>query len=364
MQHCVDHNDILAAREKGYCPVGFFPSPVSGKITPHVTKLLLDDGRYLSVIHAKPIYYLSIFDTWRPMSEVCSHYGNKRITLKYNKLELIHPEYLAWLSKRQGAIGGTLSIESSYDQHAVTLTETSLSFTTSTFYPDPHTETSSVDGHNYITTNGAGISHTFAAAHSYTGTSTNPDDTSTTITAAWIGRTFSGFIIISRGYVGFDTSSISTDTIDSASISWTLQNHVHNQGVGTAYDYIGFTRAFLASDTAIGTGDYDATDFTEVTDSGERVTFTALVNSTTYTYDLNATGIAHIDKAGGTHFGILNGHDLQNQDPSMPANNQSTYALIYSADQSGTSSDPYLTVIHSAGGGGGATDNALAFCSF
>ena len=59
---------------------------------------------------------------------------------------------------------------------------------------------------------------------------------------------------------------------------------------------------------------------------------------------LNASGLANIDKTGFSKFAITDKKDVDNTEPS----NQ-TYIFIYCVEQTGTTKDPYIQLVHSAG---------------
>jgi len=97
--HLHDLNDYEYVKRLGYSPIGFLPPPLARDtpITPHVSTFYLGEQQFVSVFHIKPVYYLNRYGCWRPLSEVCTHHGNRRIVIDYHKLDLVHPDFLSWL---------------------------------------------------------------------------------------------------------------------------------------------------------------------------------------------------------------------------------------------------------------------------
>lgn len=130
MEHKAIQNDLDTVRAKGFNPIGFIPGVrgEGGKINPQVTQFALGNNKYVSVFHVKPVYYETKWNTWRPLEEVCSYHGNRKIILNSLATELMHPRFLAWLESRQKLIRagagydrGTLAFESLYDLSEVRL---------------------------------------------------------------------------------------------------------------------------------------------------------------------------------------------------------------------------------------------------
>lgn len=104
-----------------------------------------------------------------------------------------------------------------------------------------------------------------------------------------------------------------------------------------------------ASNTALVTGDFNqcgsVDDPAEGIDSGDR--FDPHDDFTTSQYNdinLNSTGIGWIAKDGITKLGIRNMPDITDDD--IGSNRHNDYMNVGTADQSGTSKDPKLTVTH------------------
>src|SRR3990167_2712766 len=106
-------------------PIGW----IQGKPHFSATRFILSNGKVTDVFHVKPVYYHTSWNTVRPLSEITSHHGNRRITLKEGWESKIHFGYLTWLVKRCQLLCGGVS----YDPSKIPL----LLNTLSTFYPDP-----------------------------------------------------------------------------------------------------------------------------------------------------------------------------------------------------------------------------------
>jgi hypothetical protein len=167
----IDINDMLYATERFGVLSNATPCPVdkyTGKINPHVSRFTNADGETVSIFHIKPIYYEHTNGSWRPLYEVSSVYANHRIVFEYESLPHIHPRYIDWLQKRMKLIGGEVLIKSpisngfvKYDNivssiHRLSAKPT-IGLTTTTVYPDPNPETTTVDGILQL-----GTSNTFA----------------------------------------------------------------------------------------------------------------------------------------------------------------------------------------------------------
>lgn len=349
MSHLVDHNDLKRIREKGINPIGFVPCPRGdkGKINPHVTQFVLADGRLVSRFHIKPIYYETLDGFWRPLSEITSFHGNRFITLNHLATFKAHPRYLNWLEKRCELIGGKLTYPNILSPYLNQLNTSMAGLTTTTVYPDPHTETSTVDGYLSQVTNVS-----WADGHD-AATADNAYDDLTNL-EIYTGRTSTGNWAFKRGVFLFDTSSVGSDTISSANLD--LYNIISkiNQ-VDDGLDYLAVVSSAPASNTALVVGDFDSFGTTEFSDQRD---LGGMTLSTTETYTFNASGIAAINGSGISKFGVREGHDIT--DTPVPTSG-SNINRIYVEPAEGTN-DPALTIVHAAASS--PTYNALAFCAF
>lgn len=207
--------------------------------------------------------------------------------------------------------------------------------TTSTFYPDPDPETTSVDGYMVHST-GSG----WATARAAT-TSTTTDDTIAAQVVIQSEATANG--IVSRNPFLFDTSSLGSDTIDSGTFSLYSQGSGNNTESTNPAD-LALVSSSPASDTGLVSSDFNisnwgSTLYASVYDLGTFIGSTGYKNMT-----LNASGEAFINGSGITKFGIRGKNDVDNNAPTARS-----YGLGYYADETGTTKDPKLVIEHTAG---------------
>jgi hypothetical protein len=157
-----------------------------------------------------------------------------------------------------------------------------------------------------------------------------------------VGASLDGNYNIYRAFLLFDTSSLDDAAVVSGA---TIYLRTGNSVVSATVHAVSSSPA---SNTAIVSTDFNdlgATSFGSVTPS---VTFTW------YSIDLSATGYGLVSLTGITKYGLKEAHDLDNTTPAAPY-----YTVFSSADAAGTSTDPYLRVTYTVGGG-----NTGAFLPF
>ncbi len=188
--------------------------------------------------------------------------------------------------------------------------------TTSTFYPHAS------DGDIYATGNG------WATVHgASTGTVSNSS-------ASELHGFYEGGASdeLHRGFYHFDTSAIpDSDVISSATLAMVQTSSFTGSPTG------GIVLSSAASDTSLASGDFNDLGTTE------GATRQSIVSSGTTTWTFNATGLSWISKTGYTKLGLRLGEDID--DSSLGT---AKYFRMYTADQTGTTSDPTLTVVHAA----------------
>lgn len=216
---------------------------------------------------------------------------------------------------------------------------------TTTVYPDPDPETTTVDGYiqNFTSTS-------WDTVHDATSGTAGDSNGALFIESGKLGA---AEILIRRSIVLFDTSSITdTDTIDAVTLDVYPTDLPNGDNDGD--DFIAVVTSTPASNTAVANGDYDqvgdAVDNpTEQHDVGERKDLTSMSTGAYTAFTFNATGRGNIDKTGVSKFGLREGHDIIDS-PYAGANSSRNRLQCSSADNAGTSQDPKLTVTHSAGG--------------
>lgn len=354
--HLYDVNDLEIASKKRGDIIGWLPDVRGerGKINPHLTRFVTKDGGAVDVFHVKPVYYETIHGAWRPLSEVTHYHGNHEIVFNESWWN-VHPRYMSWLQKRAALINGKVIIPTSIPSPFVESLQYAraghVGLTTLTAYPDPHPESTTVDGWAW----NDGMPAVWSTVHDAS-TATGTNDNATILAPLVQTSTGSNTKGILRPFILWDTSAISTDTVDSATIDLWMNtaNRLDNITTGSSSWNIGKCTG-LASNTAVASGDFDAIDnYTGVSDDCSTAKSYATIGAALdqyQTYTLNATGIAHINKSGVSSFAWReHTYDMLDVDPADGGSNTNRQDCA-SADYSGTGRDPKLVVEHSAGGG-------------
>lgn len=188
---------------------------------------------------------------------------------------------------------------------------------------------------------GLGSGESFSTLRTSTGNST--DTLSDIINCIQItsDNVSNQFIVLRRFILCFDTSSITSP----ATISAAEYDFVGNAKSNVLGDInIHVTGATPAATNALATGDYAQLGTTSFGSLAY-----ASINTDTSTYNviaLDANGIANIDKAGISKFGMKNHFDQTNTAPTWGSVQTSGFTFS-SADTTGTSVDPKLVVTYS-----------------
>jgi hypothetical protein len=226
-----------------------------------------------------------------------------------------------------------------------------FAYTTSTYYPDPHTETTTVDG---TVRNDARVS--WATIHDAT-TTTNTDGLggafpSETVSAypgtCTYSYTANGRRIVGRAFLLFDTSAIpDTDTISEATLSVYVTATEDSDNDGD--DWINVVQSSPASNTDLVGDDFDQCgSVSNPTEGATRKELTGYSINAYSDYALNSTGRSWISKTGVTKLGMREGHDCINSAMSISSGANDIRNRF--ADYTGTSNDPKLVVTYAAGG--------------
>lgn len=197
-----------------------------------------------------------------------------------------------------------------------------------TFYPDPDAESTSVDGHVVST------STVWATARgAVTGTAAFDSSTNLDIDNYLLGSNYG----IYRGFTLFDTSAIpDTNVVTSATLSCYVLVLANDDNDGN--DYVSVIPTSPASNTSIGTVDFDAVTFTKISND---IDISSMSTSAWNTWTL--TDLSVVSLTGITKIGLMGGHDYAND----PHGTGESWMRCASADTALTTSDPYLTVTHS-----------------
>lgn len=340
----IDVNDISHVKRLGLNPISGRPAPDNkGKCNPHLSELYLEDGRTVSVFHVKPIYYLHWNGTWRPMRELASHHGHRRLNLYPDWDTKVDLRYLRWLMKRMELIGGSVNIPFTVknEQRIIALKEPeTIVFTTDTFYPDPDAETSSVDGSVKYE---AG-DKTWVNARAATSGAAYPSIASDRV-AGWHWPSVAPNIeSFDRAYLLFDTSSIpDADIIDSATLSVYVVERNDQFSEST-----GVVGATPASNTNLVAADWATSNFAMSTRFATDIAISAQTTNAYTDFSFNASGKAAVSKTGVSKFGLCCARDIDNVgEPTFSSNNGTRYSINF-AESASTTTDPKLVVVHSA----------------
>ncbi len=209
---------------------------------------------------------------------------------------------------------------------------------TSTFYPDPNTETSSVDGHSSCTDYSSNWSGCWAAT---SGDFSFDSDVTINVGASYIRGTidncppwecyYDEYGIV-RAFLLFATSALPDNaTISSATASIYVTAQTSPE-----------TTHLVTTSPASNTG-LTADDFDQVGSVDQATALSSFSSSAYNAFTLNSTGRGNISLVGVTKFGLRTDSDFINSSPGT----EGFYGLdISSADTSGTSQDPKLEVVY------------------
>lgn len=213
---------------------------------------------------------------------------------------------------------------------------------TYTFYPDPSSETTSVDGRTTRDSTGAGAA--WNLVRGAIGNTSN-DTASTIVVRIQADTTSNQYTLMNRGIFVFDSSAITdSDTITDATVSLysTAVSDVMSQSVG-------LTNAATASNTVVDSPDYKTNETYTTRYCDTDIDLGSITTSAYNAFALNATGLAAISKTGVTKFGSKMSGDIDNSEPTWSTGANCTVTWS-SADNTGTSQDPKLVVNTTAAG--------------
>lgn len=214
--------------------------------------------------------------------------------------------------------------------------------TSEDFYPDPDVETNSFDGYLEIYNN----ANTWATSHD-AATSDYTRDTDNSLAynggVGWYRNSSGKYQALGRAELLFYTASIpDTATINSATLALYANQDIDNGG--SSNDYVVLCSSNPASNTGATNSDYAAFGTTAFSDT---LDFDTNSGAYAFTLTLNATGLAAISKTTTpTKFGLRQGDDILNNNPGA-GGDAWCGIFIRSADYTGTTYDPKLTVVYS-----------------
>lgn len=214
---------------------------------------------------------------------------------------------------------------------------------TSTFYPDPHVETVSVDGYIQRDGDGGGTGTSWSTHYvnwDGTGGGGAANDSATTMTLAYAHKYTSEFGI-GRGFALFDTSSLTSSASISAAVL-SFYTTIASENADDADNFVTIVSASPASNTAIAQTDFPSAGSTKLSNDYD---VTGMGTAAYKDWTLNASGIATISTTGVSKFATRSGRDLNSTAPTV---NNTTHINVTasSADAAGTTQDPKLVVTY------------------
>jgi hypothetical protein len=213
-------------------------------------------------------------------------------------------------------------------------------FDTLTRNPDPHPESTSVDGQVQ-----ASDSATWAGLRA-SGGSSAADSAATTYCCQWRsdseGLTWEQ---LSRSIFLFDTSALTASATISAAV---LSLFGSAKGViDTNSPSLKIYTSAPASSTALAAGDFDSLGTTAQTDTA--IAYASWSTAAYNDFTLNATGRGNISKVGISKFGTRDvTYDVGGTEPANNSDGSRVSANMsaYTADQTGTANDPKLVITY------------------
>lgn len=166
---------------------------------------------------------------------------------------------------------------------------------------------------------------------------------------------------IYRTFIPVNTSGLPDNASISAASLLIYAFGTIADGDNDANAYTVVVSASQASPTSLALTDYGSVGSTALSDTKD----TTNISTSAYTeYVLNSTGISTISKTDWTKLSIREGHDFNNDAPTSGTDNGFS---MYTAENTGTSKDPYLSITYTASGSSGPinlkTVNGLAKAS-
>lgn len=209
---------------------------------------------------------------------------------------------------------------------------------TLTVYPDASSGSTTVDG--YVTRNTGGSNETLSAIRSNAATSASTTSTTffTFITAGGITDRFTA---LCRIFMHFDTSALGSGaSISDATLS--LRGTAKSaSSLGSAETHI--TSSTVTSDNSLTTSDYSALGST----SFGSLTHASMSTSGYNDITLNASGISNVSLTGVSKFAGRYAWDLNNNLTGYSHTNNTQSSMTFnSADATGTTNDPKLTITY------------------
>lgn len=342
----IDKNDLnYILKTFGETPFAAIPAPIkNGKISTHATTFVMRDGRKISTIHGKPIYYQNNLGEMRPMYEVTRWHGSKKIILNEYWGEKMSASYLSWLIQRAERLRNA-SVKIPAPNYALApLNFQTIHFTDSTFNGVDGTTEDGTPSQSYGA--GAGVDWAVIVAAAGDGT----DDTSAVLDTVYIrsDSVLDKWRFIFRGIFTYNTGAVIPDTDIVSAATFMLSGDNKSDGLSITPNINVYSAAPAGNDQIVA-GDYDSIGTTAyataITYANWQVSTTELAANN---FTFNATGIAAISLTGVTKLGVRNGqYDADAVSPTWGIAALSSLACNF-LEQTSTTRDPLLSVTHAA----------------
>lgn len=207
---------------------------------------------------------------------------------------------------------------------------------TLTVYPSSSTGGSTVDGYASRNT----VDQTFAAIIAGAGNAVDNTTANAIAVAVGSSSTTNQFKDVRRYIATFDTSDL-TASVEITEAVLSLRGTGKANALGS--DAIHICAATPASNTVLVNADYGQLGSTSFANIAYASWSTTAYND----FTLDANGEANISKTGISRFGSRMGWDIGGTFGGAWASNDYTFFQFYTADQTGTTNDPKLSVIYS-----------------
>lgn len=214
--------------------------------------------------------------------------------------------------------------------------------TTTTVYPDPDPETTTVDG--YIRRQAGAIWATIR--DNADGSDAGPASGASRLGAHLISSaTTDQWTEIGRSAFLFDTSGIAdTDTISSGTFK-VRGGDTNNDNFSQS---VCLVSSSPASNTDLTTADYDQFGTTEL--STGAIAIGSWNTGGFNTFTLAAGGLSNVSKVGVSKFGCRLSGDRSNTEPTWSGSVTANVHMEFSEWNASTANDPTLTIVHAASG--------------
>lgn len=219
-----------------------------------------------------------------------------------------------------------------------------LALTTTDFFPDPNPETTSVDGYaaRFL---GVGSGEAWSSIRTNAGNLSADSSTDDYYVEIGSDSGSPNWRILWRAIFLFDTSSLDNAAVISAA-TLGLRGTFKSDDCAITPN-LNIYDATPASNTAIANGDYNQTGGSSPTALATAISYASYSTSGYNTFTLNASGIAAISLTGVSKFSARNAnYDAAASAPTHPGSAQTSILQGNFADNSGTSSDPKLSVTY------------------